>query len=124
MAPLRRSWHAVVESDVEDVSSEALPLAHVITAELFLPRDFSTGLLVHVAQEPALVNVLKVLNSISLLHLLTTKSPACLTSSKDCVCLYALQAAQVGYGPWRPTHRTLCLGWNILLSNPFSDDHA
>lgn len=47
-------------AEVEDVSSEALPLSHVITAELFLPRDFSTGLLVHVAQEPALVNVLKV----------------------------------------------------------------
>lgn len=60
--------HAAVEmAEVEDVSSEALPLSHVITAELFLPRDFSTGLLVHVAQEPALVNVLKVRFSFPLL---------------------------------------------------------
>lgn len=39
---------------------DALPLQHVITAELYMPRDFAASLLVHVAQEPALINVLQV----------------------------------------------------------------
>ena len=43
-----------------DISEDALPLAHVITAELYMPRDFAASLLVHVAQEPALLNVLQV----------------------------------------------------------------
>lgn len=41
-------------------SEDLLPLQHVITAELYMPRDFAAGLLVHVAQEPALINVLQV----------------------------------------------------------------
>ena len=42
-----------------DLSEDALPLQHVITAELYMPRDFAAGLLVHVAQEPALLDVLQ-----------------------------------------------------------------
>lgn len=41
-------------------SEDLLPLQHVITAELYMPRDFAASLLVHVAQEPALINVLQV----------------------------------------------------------------
>jgi hypothetical protein len=43
-----------------DLSEDLLPLQHVITAELYLPRDFAASLLVHVAQEPSLINVLQV----------------------------------------------------------------
>jgi hypothetical protein len=44
----------------QEISEDTLPLQHVITAELYMPRDFAASLLVHVAQEPALINVLQV----------------------------------------------------------------
>ena len=55
----RRESVSAASKRRRDIQEDALPLQHVITAELYMPRDFAASLLVHVAQEPALIDVLQ-----------------------------------------------------------------
>jgi hypothetical protein len=53
------------QGSASQASADNLPLQHVISTEIYMPREFATAMMVHVSMQPKLMYILQVSSAVA-----------------------------------------------------------